>query len=39
MMPIAAAAMGMKLITVRILKHFSYRKVLIMNTLMMGATI
>jgi EmrB/QacA subfamily drug resistance transporter len=39
MMPIAAAAMGMKLITVRILKHFGYRKVLIVNTLMMGATI
>jgi EmrB/QacA subfamily drug resistance transporter len=39
MMPMAAAAMGMKLIAVRILKHFGYRKVLIVNTLMIGVTI
>ncbi|MHB1676302.1 MAG: MFS transporter [Sulfuriferula sp.] len=39
MMPMAAAAMGMKLIAVRILKQFGYRKVLIVNTLMIGVSI
>ena len=39
MMPMAVAAMGMKLITVRILGRFGYRRVLIVNTLMIGMTI
>jgi len=39
MMPMAAAAMGMKLIAVRILKRFGYRKVLVVNTVMIGVTI
>ncbi len=39
MMPTAAAAMGMKFISVRILKRYGYRRVLIVNTLMMGMTI
>ena len=39
MMPAAAAAMGMKLISVRVLRRFGYRKVLIVNTLMIGVTI
>jgi EmrB/QacA subfamily drug resistance transporter len=39
MMPIAAAAMGSKLYAVRILKHFGYRKVLMVNTVLMGVTI
>jgi len=39
MMPTAAAAMGMKFISVRVLKYFGYRKVLIGNTVMMGVTI
>lgn len=39
MMPAAAAAMGMKLLTIRILRRFGYRKVLIVNTLLMGVTI
>ena len=39
MMPMAAAAMGMKLISVRILGYFGYRKVLIVNTLMIGVSI
>jgi EmrB/QacA subfamily drug resistance transporter len=38
MMP-TAAAMGMKLISARVLGRFGYRKVLIVNTLMIGATI
>lgn len=38
-MPTAAAAMAMKLISVRVLGHFGYRKVLIVNTLMIGITI
>ena len=39
MMPAAAAAMGMKLISVRVLRRFGYRRVLIANTLMIGVTI
>lgn len=39
MMPIAIAAMGMKLISTSILRQFGYKKTLITNTLMIGATI
>jgi MFS family permease len=39
MMPAVAAAMGMKLISRPILRHFGYRKVLIINTVLMGITI
>ena len=39
MMPTAAAAMGMKLISIRVLGRFGYRNVLIVNTLMIGLTI
>jgi EmrB/QacA subfamily drug resistance transporter len=39
MMPAAAAAMGMKVISSRILRRFGYRKILIVNTLMIGITI
>ncbi len=39
MMPAAAAAMGMKLISVRVLRRFGYRTVLIVNTVMIGLTI
>lgn len=39
MMPMAAAAMTMKLLSPRILARFGYRKVLIVNTLMIGVTI
>jgi EmrB/QacA subfamily drug resistance transporter len=39
MMPIAAAAMGMKLLSGRLLRHFGFRKVLIVNTLLIGVTI
>lgn len=39
MMPTALAAMGMKLISLRVLRRFGYRKVLIVNTLMIGVTI
>ena len=39
MMPAAAAAMGMKLISGHILRRFGYRKVLIVNTVMIGITI
>lgn len=39
MMPSAAAAMGMKLISTTILGQFGYRPVLIVNTLMIGVTI
>ncbi len=39
MMPTAAAAMGMKLISTRVLRRFGYRAVLIVNTLMIGAII
>ena len=39
MMPAAAAAMGMKLIVPRVLKRFGFRRVLVVNTLMIGVTI
>lgn len=39
MMPMAAAAMGMKLVASRILARLGYRRVLIINTLMIGVTI
>lgn len=39
MMPAAAAAMGMKLIVPRVLKRFGFRRVLIVNTVMIGVTI
>jgi EmrB/QacA subfamily drug resistance transporter len=39
MMPTAAAAIGMKLISTRVLGLFGYRNVLIVNTLMIGITI
>ncbi len=39
MMPAAVAAMGMKLISVRVLRRFGYRKVLIVNTVMIGLTL
>jgi MFS family permease len=39
MMPMAAAAIGMKLMAPRILARHGYRKVLIANTLMIGATL
>jgi EmrB/QacA subfamily drug resistance transporter len=39
MMPAAASAMGMKFVSVRILKRFGYRRVLIVNTVMMGITV
>ena len=39
MMPTAAAAMGMKFISTRVLGRFGYRRVLIVNTVMSGATI
>lgn len=39
MMPAAAAAMFMKIVSIRVLKKFGYRTVLIFNTLMIGITI
>ncbi|MGJ0508380.1 MAG: MFS transporter [Methylocystis sp.] len=39
MMPTAAAAMGMKVISARILARFGYKRVLIANTVMIGAAI
>jgi EmrB/QacA subfamily drug resistance transporter len=39
MMPAVVAAMGMKVISSPILRHFGYRKVLIVNTLLMGIAI
>ena len=39
MMPLAAAALGMKLIAPRILARHGYRKVLIVNTLMSGVAV
>ena len=39
MMPAAAAAMGMKLISVRVLRRFGFRQVLTANTVMIGVTI
>jgi MFS family permease len=39
MMPAALAAMGMKLINVRVLRRFGYKRVLTVNTLLIGVTI
>jgi len=39
MMPAAAAAMFMKVISIRVLRQFGYRTVLIVNTVMIGLTI
>jgi EmrB/QacA subfamily drug resistance transporter len=39
MMPTALAAMGMKMISVRVLSRFGYRQVLVANTVMIGLTI
>ena len=39
MMPAALAAMGMKLVSQRLLKRFGYRQILIVNTVCIGATI
>ena len=39
MMPAAAAAMGMKLVSQRLLKRFGYRQILIVNTVCVGMTI
>ena len=39
MMPAALAAMGMKLISARLLARFGYRQVLIVNTVCIGVTI
>ena len=39
MIPAALAAMSMKLISVRLLRRFGYRQVLIVNTLLIGVTI
>jgi EmrB/QacA subfamily drug resistance transporter len=39
MMPTALAAMGMKLVSARMLARFGYRQVLIVNTVCMGVTI
>ncbi|MET0858875.1 MAG: DHA2 family efflux MFS transporter permease subunit [Telluria sp.] len=39
MMPTALAAMGMKLISARLLARFGYRQVLIVNTVFIGVTI
>ena len=39
MMPVAAAAMFMKLIASRVLARFGYRRVLIVNTVMIGAVV
>jgi EmrB/QacA subfamily drug resistance transporter len=38
-MPTAAAAMGMKFLAPRMLARFGYRRVLVVNTVMIGATI
>ena len=39
MMPAALAAMGMKVFSIGILRRFGFRRVLIVNTLLMGVTI
>jgi EmrB/QacA subfamily drug resistance transporter len=39
MMPSAAAAMGMKFIAAHVLRRFGYRRVLVVNTLMIGFTV
>lgn len=38
MMPAALAAMGMKVISVSVLRRFGYRRVLVVNTVMIGLT-
>lgn len=39
MMPAALAAMGMKAISAKILRRYGYRRILIMNTVLIGVTI
>jgi MFS family permease len=39
MMPVAAAAMGMKFMASRVLARFGYRRVLIVNTVMIGVVV
>ena len=39
MMPSAAAAMGMKFLSARLLHRFGYRQILVVNTVMIGVTI
>jgi EmrB/QacA subfamily drug resistance transporter len=39
MMPTAAAAMGMKLVSAKVLARFGYRQVLVVNTVCIGITI
>jgi EmrB/QacA subfamily drug resistance transporter len=39
MMPAAAAAMGMKLIASQLLARFGYRRILVMNTVMIGIVV
>jgi EmrB/QacA subfamily drug resistance transporter len=39
MMPTAAAAMGMKVLSTRILRRYGFRRTLIVNTVMLGVTL
>jgi EmrB/QacA subfamily drug resistance transporter len=39
MMPTAAAAMGMKVLSTRILRRYGFRRTLIVNTVMLGSTL
>jgi len=39
MMPMAIGAMGMKVLSTALLRHFGYRRVLVLNTVLVGATI
>jgi len=39
MMPAAAAAMGMKVISMRLLRRYGYRQVLVVNTVLIAVTI
>lgn len=39
MMPVAAAAIGMKFVSSKLLAHFGYRRILIVNTVMIGVVI
>lgn len=39
MMPAALAAMGMKMMSTRVLRRFGYRSVLVVNTVLIGVTI
>lgn len=39
MMPAAVAAMGMKFVSQHLLRHFGYRRILIINTVCIGVTI